>query len=479
MDRRMCPGASGTPWWLLGATTVVQLGKQIAPWSAGASAKMGRVRLQRVSVLAPWWPVFIILVEPDFPTRPPSAGVARTTARSTYPLATFGSSDASRTAMPLSRPLVPPLLPPPFPALATWPSPPTLPPTPPSLMLVPQPGLALATEATTTAAAEAAGPPHDGPEEVDFYVYRAQSEAHYPLENVNAADLAGALWYLHHEVVPATPRKYHIDRIRRYRVRSRPTREFWNVHHSNFGPFFAYDGGRCTTPNAGQHYHQYGFVIGCQFVPLAEGAYMADHQTTVACDYGTEQCKSPLWFAMPGPCPSMGLQQQDLKGNSVELDVSKGKSPDCLRRMPGGRCSNGGPPTGAPDCTYSVEEAGEIMLDELAGIQDYNDFWNVSFYRCQMLAASAGNRSEPCVRNTEYSGAIDKGIGNHFWDGRLDKANCSQRVKAAEALFRKHYPRQRILKPPVCDFDMVYKAEFTWPVNHTGAAQSDWWAQRM
>jgi len=147
--------------------------------------------------------------------------------------------------------------------------------------------------------------------------------------------------------------------------------------------------------------------------------------------------------------------------------------------MPGGRCPDGGQPTGAPDCTYSVEEAGEIMLDDLAGIQDYNDFWNVSFYRCQVLAANAGNRTDLCMRNTEYSGAIDKGIGNQFWDGRLDKVKCSHRLKVAEALFRKHYPHQRVLKPPVCDFDMVYKAEFTWPVNHTGAAQSEWWAQRM
>jgi len=320
--------------------------------------------------------------------------------------------------------------------------------------------------------------PVAGPQEVTFYVYRAQSVANYPLENVDAADLAGVLWYLHHEVIPATPRKYHIDRIRRHKIRYKPTQEFWNVHHASFGPFFAYDGGRCTTPEGGKLYHQYGFLIGCQFVTLSEGAYMSDKPTTVACKPGSDQCRSPLWYSLPGPCPTKGLQQQDLKGNSETLDVSKGKDPECVRRMPGGRCRGGGPPTGAPDCTYSVEQAGEILLDELAGIEDYNEFWNTSYYKCQQ-DKMRGKVSGPCIRNREYDGELDRGIGNTFWNGKFDKDRCHARMEKARALFRKHYPDFPDLETPLCDFDMIYKDEFTWPANHTGGVSSSWWDMRM
>lgn len=308
-------------------------------------------------------------------------------------------------------------------------------------------------------------------------MYRGQSAAHYHLENVNTADLAGVLWYLHHEVIPATPRKYHIDRIRRYKITLRTTQEFWNVHHANFAPFFAYDGGRCTTPSCLQFYHQYGFLVGCQMLRLEEGAYMAENQTTNYCKPGSDECYAPLWYSLPGPCPHLGLHY--LKGNRETLNVNEGKTAECLQRMPGGQCRGDGLPTGAPDCTYSVEEAGEIMLDELVGIESYNDFWNTSYAHCQ-LAVRRHERKGPCIRNVEYSGKLDKGIGSSFWDGRLDKEKCTARIRAAQALFRKHYPdRPKTLDMPPCDFDMIYQDEFTWPVNHTGAVSSAWWRQRM
>jgi len=317
-----------------------------------------------------------------------------------------------------------------------------------------------------------------------FYIYRAQSEAHYELENVNVADLAGVLWYLHHEVIPATPRKYHIDRIRRYKITMRGTPEFWNVHHKTFAPFFAYDGGRCTTPACQEFYHQYGFLVGCQVLRLSEGAYVAPQQTTEWCEQGTDRCSAPLWFSLPGPCPHLGLHF--LKGNRASLDVNEGKTAECLARMPGGRCRGPGLPTGAPDCTYSIEDAGEILLDELAGIEDYNEFWNDSFKRCHARLRSHHHEGVPpeeqkkCVRNMEYSGKLDEGVGNSFWNGRLDKEKCSARIRAAQALFKKHYPDlPESLGQPPCDFDMIYQDEFTWPVNHTGGVNSSWWAQEL
>lgn len=287
------------------------------------------------------------------------------------------------------------------------------------------------------------------------------------------------MWYLHHEVIPATPRKYHVDRIRRYKLSVKPTREFWNVHHTQFAPFFAYDGGRCTTPVCGDFYHQYGFVVGCQFLPLLEGAYMSVTPTSRTCTPGTDECRLPVWLSLPGPCPTEGLHQMELAGNMVELDTNRGKSEECLRRMPGGHCKTPGPPTGAPDCTYTVEEAGEIMLDELSGITDYNDFWNASYLRC-VGEKAAGLRTEPCVRNREYAGEFDAGYGTHFWDGRTDRAKCAERVATVQAKFAAKYPGMPgELEPLVCDFDMIYADEMTWPANHTGAPPSAWWDQRM
>merc|ERR1712161_120540 len=71
-----------------------------------------------------------------------------------------------------------------------------------------------------------------------MYMYRAQSDSEYPMENVNMADLPGVLWYLHHEVVTMCPRKNDITRILRMKV---------TLQH--FVSYVAMDNSMCTTPD--------------------------------------------------------------------------------------------------------------------------------------------------------------------------------------------------------------------------------------
>mmetsp|Transcript_40617 Transcript_40617/g.108969 ORF Transcript_40617/g.108969 Transcript_40617/m.108969 type:complete len:165 (+) Transcript_40617:2-496(+) len=146
--------------------------------------------------------------------------------------------------------------------------------------------------------------------------------------------------------------------------------------------------------------------------------------------------------------------------------------------MPGGRCDKA---TGAPDCTYSYEEAGEIFLDELAGIDDYDNFWNYSYTKClQDEAQHKTSENVSCVQNKEYDPKTDEGIGTNFWNGKLDKEKCVARMEAVRQLFKMHNPEfPADLDEPACEFDMFYDGEFQWAVNHTGAEPSPWWDNKM
>jgi len=319
-----------------------------------------------------------------------------------------------------------------------------------------------------------------GPRAQTFYMYRAQSEAVYPLENINAADLAGVFWYLHREVVGSTPRKYKIDRIKRFKVTVKNTWEFWNAHKRQFGAFVAYDAGRCTTPVCKDMYHQYGFIVGCQVQPLSVAAYTSRSQTNWQCKAGEDECKAPIWYSLPGPCPSLGLSNDEISQQKTNLDVNKYKTPECLQRMPGGHCPPGLVANGDPTCTYSYEEAGEIFLDELVGIGDYEEFWKFSYTKCaDGVAQGTLPASTVCVHNKEYDFDTDEGVGTSFWNGRQDKAKCAERMEKARALFRAKFPQYPDLEEPACEFDMFYDNEFSWEVNHTGATHSDWWSKRM
>jgi len=240
---------------------------------------------------------------------------------------------------------------------------------------------------------------HTAPALLTFYMYRAQDDQTYEVQNNNLGNLAGVMWYLHHEVVPHCPRHHHITRILRYRVTMKPTMQVFSAasYHPVFAPFVAMDGCRCTTPNCPNLWRRYGYAPGCQ-----EQHPGADYYYPLG-----------LWYSLPGPCPSMDCWH---------------KTSECKARERGGKCAS---PDGTSECTWHLEPAGEIRLDELAGITDPTTF-------CKL-----GNK--------EYDPHLDRGIGAFFWDGYRNATLCAQRVQAAERLFFSKYPSMPMSYPtPKC-----------------------------
>lgn len=216
-----------------------------------------------------------------------------------------------------------------------------------------------------------------------FYMYRAQSDNDYDFENVNAANLAGLLWYLEHEVVfPQCPRHYNITRILRFKVSIKTPVLFQH----NFSRFWAFDQGMCTSPECAQDYSRHGFTVGCQYQD-ASGYPGA------------------VWYSLPGLCPTTLL-------------VAKAT----CTTMPGGRCAR---PSGAMDCTWSAEKAGELKLSDVEDVANWTDF---------------------CLHH-----------GNEyilpFWDGRGDTAHMKMRMSKVLEMFEAKYPAEPIeLKEPLCDW---------------------------
>ena len=82
-------------------------------------------------------------------------------------------------------------------------------------------------------------------------------------------------------------------------------------------------------------------------------------------------------------------------------------------------------------CTYSVDFAGELFLDDLEGVKDFKH-WQ-----------SQGNR--------EYDASTDKGTGTSFWNFRANSAWCDRRTARVHELFKQRYPLlPRELPAPAC-----------------------------
>lgn len=241
---------------------------------------------------------------------------------------------------------------------------------------------------------------------MSFYMYRAQSDAEYTMENINAADLSGVLWYLHNEIVVSTPRKYGVKRILRLRVTMLNTMAVYQATRGQFGPFVAFDRGKCTAVDCSSVWNKYGFIVGCQVLGGDASQYTLD----VPCV--PPKCHAGLWYSLPGPCPP---------------EIIGFKSPACRAALPGGACEE---VSGERDCTFHVEKAGEVLLDDLTQIQNYTEF------------VHEGGR--------EYDPLTDRGILTNFWDGKRDQRKCAARMERLRLLFRKGFPDMpdRLYEPP-------------------------------
>jgi len=191
--------------------------------------------------------------------------------------------------------------------------------------------------------------PSDGPL-MEFMMYRAQNDEDYPLENVNTANLPGVMWYLQNEVVSGVygpGNKFGITRILRIKVQVRATQPLLDKG-MNFGIRVAFDSGKCTGPDCAMDWKDYGYNVGCN--KLGDWPFPT---------YDTH-FEGGIWYSLPGSCPSRSYLHKD-------------SNPACKINEPGGKCP--GIPTGAGDCTWNYENAGELRLTELYSESTEKAFW--------------------------------------------------------------------------------------------------------
>eukprot|EP00439_Symbiodinium_sp_Y106_P045756 s957_g5.t2 len=216
--------------------------------------------------------------------------------------------------------------------------------------------------------------------------------------------MQGVMWYLHNEVVILCPRHYDITRILRYNVTVFNPAPVFALRGGQFGHFVQFDYGQCTVPDCKANWwDKYGYMVGCQ------------QQDSTMWKYDES-----YWYSLPGKCPSQ-------KWND--------KTAECIAEEAGGNCSS---PDGSSTCTWHVEPAGEVSVDDLSGIKNLAAF------------CAAGN--------VEYDPDKDRGRGCSFWDDKFNKTRNQDRVMAMQRLFAKNYPTEDALAvpAPMCDGTGVY-----------------------
>lgn len=266
---------------------------------------------------------------------------------------------------------------------------------------------------------------------MNFYMYRAQSDDNYPMNNVNLGDLPGVMWYLHNEVLVSTPRKFNVTRLMRFRVTMMTTPQSYAVTHGQFGQFTAFDTGRCTVPGCDQIFQRDGYVVGCQNTNSAQGLGNYVSLSTYPCT--PPNCKEGTWYSLPGPCPAYYYSQRPYM---------------CNVTAPGGQCQfiygeGGGvtgfeeaPVTGNKDCTYYAKWAGQVYLNELMGLQVVEGPQNIA-YEAYTSWWQQGN-AEYNVQND--NGVCAEGYDCSFWKGRNNQTACAERMRKIQYIFDTKFP---------------------------------------
>jgi len=243
-------------------------------------------------------------------------------------------------------------------------------------------------------------------------MYRVQNDEEYAPENQNMASLAGAMFYLHNEIVWHVPRRFNKTRIQKFRIRMKAPQPLYEKGMT-FGTRVAFDRGMCTGPfECEKWWERYGYYVGCNDVGSFPTSQWED-----TCKY-----TNAVWYSLPGQCPSREIRD---------------KTWTCRGTEPGGVCPPGVEPSGSGNCTYSHELVGEISLNELSGIQgDYGEFIRL------------GGR--------EYNQWSDRGVMTDFWDWKYSQYHCDQRVAKANEMFKIKFPdvpTDDELPPPRCNFN--------------------------
>jgi len=233
----------------------------------------------------------------------------------------------------------------------------------------------------------AAGGPSEQKEAptITFYMYRAAAEGaleKYEFGDINTGNMDGVVWYLMNEVVTMytagvrCPRKFNISMIHRFKITMKSTPELFATG-MNFGARFAYDTGKCMgrcfpknmctgTDDCDYHYKKYGYNPGCN--------NFYDHYPFP--DYNTP-AERGIWYTLPLA----------------------------------GRCDN---PTGAHDCTWAYEYAGNISL------------WDME----KAAKAEANWGDVNCC----------DGHCSQFWNDQFSTWRTSWRVQQALQTFADKYP---------------------------------------
>lgn len=214
-----------------------------------------------------------------------------------------------------------------------------------------------------------------------FYMYHAQGEANYPLRSINVANLAGVIWYLDKKVFKGTytpNNKFGITRILRLKVQMKATGALLELG-MNFGMGVDFASGKCTEPTCSLDWAKFGYNVGCSRLSGKETFF-----------------PDVIRYSLPGPCPSKPYMDQ---------------TSECKKFEKGGYCK--GTPTGAGDCTWNYEEAGEITLSDL-------------------YQAAGGDPMQ-------------------FWSHSSKLFVNKAKVEAAQSLFSAKYGADP--KPPPCDYD--------------------------